>query len=163
MTSEVLRYSEEYGRRYAVYGKNGTSPRARWAFSKRLTRLESLFPNDEQEQEHLELFDHEIREVLDSDLYCAPVSLSGGKVLDIGTGTGNWAINIGDADPTCVVIGVDISMIQPTWVPPNVSFEIFDVEAQWEWSEDLRFRFIFGRQLAGSIIDWSQLIRQCHE
>jgi len=161
VTSEVLRYSEEYGRRYAVYGKNGTSPRARWAFSKRLTRLESLFPNDEQEQEHLELFDHEIREVLDSDLYCAPVSLSGGKVLDIGTGTGNWAINIGDADPTCVVIGVDISMIQPIWVPPNVAFEIFDVEAQWEWSEDRRF--IFGRQLAGSIIDWSQLIRQCHE
>ena len=161
MTSEVIRYSEEYGRRYAVHGKNGTSPPVRWTFSERLTRLESLFPNDEQEQEHLELFDHEVREVLGTDLYCAPVLLSDARVLDIGTGTGNWAINIGDTDPTCVVTGVDISMIQPIWVPPNVAFEIFDVEAPWQWSEDRRF--IFGRQLAGWIIDWSQLIRQCHE
>jgi hypothetical protein len=144
-----------------MYGQNGTSPPVRWACVKRLTRLESLFPNDEQEQEHLELFDYEIGEVLDPDLYCAPVALSGARVLDIGTGTGNWAIKIGDADPTCVVIGVDISMIQPIWVPTNVTFEIFDVEAEWEWSQN--HRFIFGRQLAGSIIDWSQLIRRCHE
>jgi hypothetical protein len=161
VTSEVLRYSEEYGRRYAVYGQNGTSLLVRWACLRRLTRPESLFPNDEQEQEHLELFDYEIGEVLDPDLYCAPVLLCGARVLDIGTGTGNWAIKIGEADPTCVVVGVDVSMIQPIWVPTNVIFEIFDVEARWERSR--KQRFIFGRQLAGSIIHWSQLIRQCHE
>ena len=36
------------------------------------------------------------------------------RVLDIGTGTGIWAIDYADAHPDSTVIGVDLSPIQPT-------------------------------------------------
>jgi tRNA G46 methylase TrmB len=36
------------------------------------------------------------------------------QVLDIGTGTGIWAIDYADAHPDSTVIGVDLSPIQPT-------------------------------------------------
>lgn len=31
-----------------------------------------------------------------------------------------WCIDMGDEFPAAEVIGVDLSPIQPTWVPPNV-------------------------------------------
>lgn len=53
------------------------------------------------------------------------------QVLDVGTGTGNWAIDfgmctllmqeilsdydIGDSHPEAKVIGIDLSPIQPGW------------------------------------------------
>ncbi|KAG7001836.1 Secondary metabolism regulator LAE1 [Fusarium oxysporum f. sp. conglutinans] len=41
-------------------------------------------------------------------------------VLDIGTGTGDWAIGLADNNPGIDVIGIDIVPIQPNWIPPNV-------------------------------------------
>jgi methylase of polypeptide subunit release factors len=39
------------------------------------------------------------------------------KILDVGTGTGIWAIDAGDLFPSAEVIGVDLSPIQPNWMP----------------------------------------------
>ncbi|GJD03928.1 UMTA [Colletotrichum higginsianum] len=36
-----------------------------------------------------------------------------GRVLDLGTGTGLWAIDYGDYHPETEVLGVDLSPIQP--------------------------------------------------
>ncbi|KIL85357.1 hypothetical protein FAVG1_11313 [Fusarium avenaceum] len=44
------------------------------------------------------------------------------KVIDIGTGTGIWALDFADEYPNAEVIGTDISPIQPSWVPPNLKF-----------------------------------------
>lgn len=49
-----------------------------------------------------------------------------GKILDIATGTGEWAIQMGDAFPRSEVIATDLSPIQPFDVPPNVSFYVED-------------------------------------
>ncbi|KAK2669112.1 hypothetical protein RAB80_014638 [Fusarium oxysporum f. sp. vasinfectum] len=73
------------------------------------------------------------------------------RVLDLGTGTGIWAIEYADAHPEAEVIGVDLSPGQPTFVPPNCSFEIDDLEKEWTWSKT--FDFIFCRMTTGSFAD----------
>ena len=76
-------------------------------------------------------------------------------------GTGNLTIEIGDAYQERLMMGVDASIIQPTWVPQNSEFQIVDMEDLWNWMH--RRSFIFGRQLVASIQDWPQLVHQCHE
>lgn len=96
---------------------------------------------------------------LGGKLYLAPVEKIE-RVLDIGTGTGIWALEVGDQHPSCEVLANDLSPIQPTWVPPNVLFEVDDCED--EWPNRKPFDLIHGRYLAGSIQDWPALLRQCY-
>jgi hypothetical protein len=86
------------------------------------------FPNDTAEQERLELQGECIKRLLDDRLYLAPLSTSRPPraILDVATGVGDWAIQIGDLFPTSTVIGTDLSPIQPAEVPPNVHFFIED-------------------------------------
>ena len=46
-------------------------------------------------------------------------------------------------------------------MPPNVRFEVDDVEADWTYGE--KFDYIHARCMAPSIRDWPKLIRQCYE
>ncbi|KAH7169938.1 UMTA methyltransferase [Dactylonectria macrodidyma] len=88
-------------------------------------------------------------------LFLAPVDLDkSSRVLDIGTGTGIWAISVGEEYPNAEVIGNDLSAIQSTWVPPNVKFEIDDVEQPWV---NGNFDYIFSRYMSTSILDWPKL------
>lgn len=65
---------------------------------------------------------HVLTLLLDGELHRAPISSDASlNVLDVGTGTGLWAIDFGDKYPSATVLGTDISPIQPNWVPPNVS------------------------------------------
>lgn len=36
-------------------------------------------------------------------------------ILDIGTGTGIWAMEMADQYPESMIIGTDLSPVQPTW------------------------------------------------
>ncbi|KAJ3957129.1 hypothetical protein N0V92_006325 [Colletotrichum tropicale] len=83
------------------------------------------------------------------------------RVLDLGTGTGLWAIEYADAHPEAEVLGVDLSPIQPQDVPPNLKFEIDDVEEEWLYSQ--KFDYIHLRFLNGSIADWKKLIKNAFE
>ncbi|KAK3946696.1 hypothetical protein QBC32DRAFT_319720 [Pseudoneurospora amorphoporcata] len=49
---------------------------------------------------------------------------------------GVWAIDFADKFPKCNVIGTNISPIPPSWVPPNVTFEINDFYKEWTFKED---------------------------
>ncbi|KAJ4405422.1 hypothetical protein N0V85_004676 [Neurospora sp. IMI 360204] len=64
-----------------------------------------------------------------------------------------------DEFPNAEVIGTDVSPIQPSWVPPNVKFEIDDCNQEWTWAEN-SFDFIHMRMLIGVVNgDWSALFR----
>ncbi|KAJ3455389.1 hypothetical protein MRS44_013989 [Fusarium solani] len=80
------------------------------------------------------------------------------NVLDVGTGTGIWAIDFADEHPSAQVIGTDISPIQPEWVPSNLEFQLDDANLEWTFKE--RFEFIYGRRMVGSITDWVEFAKK---
>jgi 2-polyprenyl-3-methyl-5-hydroxy-6-metoxy-1,4-benzoquinol methylase len=63
-------------------------------------------PNDELEKERLD-FQHKIFYItFDRKLFTCPVEKLD-RVLDVGTGTGIWSMNFGDAHPEAAVLGID--------------------------------------------------------
>ncbi|KAL1981644.1 hypothetical protein VTN96DRAFT_2358 [Rasamsonia emersonii] len=60
--------------------------------------------------------DHYIQQlVLGGTIFCAPISPNPRRILDLGTGTGLWAIDMAKKYPQATVIGTDLSPIQPAW------------------------------------------------
>ncbi|OTA97732.1 hypothetical protein M434DRAFT_391659 [Hypoxylon sp. CO27-5] len=116
-------------------------------------------PNDEQQMHSQDITHHYLTIMLDDKLFLAPVKDDMEKVLDVGTGTGIWAIDVGDQYPKAEVTGTDLSPTQPLWVPPNVKFEIDDCTKEWTWPSNT-FDFIHIRYLFGAIADWTALFRQ---
>ena len=77
------------------------------------------------------------------------------RILDIGTGTGEWAVAVGEKYPQVEVVAIDITGFQPTEVPPNVFFEVDDALEEWTYTEP--FDFIHIRGLTGAFSDWRPL------
>ncbi|KAM5345161.1 hypothetical protein ACJ41O_011023 [Fusarium nematophilum] len=67
-----------------------------------------------------------------------------------------------DAFPKTQVIGTDVSPIQPSWVPPNLRFEIDDCTQEWTFAPN-SLDYIHIRWLVGSIVDWTQLFREAYK
>ncbi|KAK3352900.1 S-adenosyl-L-methionine-dependent methyltransferase [Lasiosphaeria hispida] len=139
LTESVYAYRKLHGRPYKK-----TSTTEYWA------------PVDETQNEGLEIIHNVLLMALGDKLYEAPIGDSPGNVLDVGTGTGIWAIDFADQHPTAAVTGTDISPIQPTWVPPNCKFEIDDCLLEWTWPL-AHFDYVHLRCLYGSIPDWESL------
>ncbi|KAF6810664.1 SAM-dependent methyltransferase [Colletotrichum sojae] len=116
-------------------------------------------PNDEKQNEGLDINHWWMTLFLGDRLSLAPIDKSPQNVLDLGTGTGVWAIDFADEFPTAQVIGVDVSPIQPSWVPPNCKFQIDDIEQPWTWPNEY-FDFIHIRNLEGAIAEWDKLYKQ---
>ena len=146
VTSSIVDYTYENGRRYHAYHQG-----------------EYPLPNDAREQERLDLLHHIWKLLLGGGLYTAPISKDLKRVLDFGTGTGNWAIDFADEFPSARVIGTDLSPIQPSWVPPNCSFYLEDSDAEWSFESDDAFDYIHGRAMGGSIRDWKTLYREIYK
>lgn len=94
-------------------------------------------------------------------LYRAPLEVEKTRrILDLGTGTANWAIEIAERFPHSEIVGTDLSPIQPVWSPPNCRFFVDDMESEWTYLSDEAFDYIHGRVMGGSIGDWDRLLRQ---
>ncbi|RJE21094.1 Methyltransferase [Aspergillus sclerotialis] len=163
LSSSVLNYKYENGRRYHAYREG-----------------EYLVPNDDREQDRLDLVrdqlvtimpttdqlfclqhHHVCRLALGGDLFRSPIDPSEARILDLGTGTGIWAIEMGDQYPNATVIGTDLSPIQPRWVAPNCFFEVSDYESEWDFSKP--FDFIHARCLGGAVKDFPRLIQRAKD
>ncbi|KAF7555980.1 hypothetical protein G7Z17_g1687 [Cylindrodendrum hubeiense] len=135
LSSSILAYRQENGRTYHAY-KDGVY----------------VLPNDETENERLDLQHNLLLLTFNGKLHCAPLDKPVHRVLDAGCGTGIWSIEFADEHPGCQVTGIDLSPIQPPFVPPNVSFYVDDLEDDWTFST--KFDFIFSRFMTGSIRNW---------
>ncbi|KAF5594780.1 methyltransferase [Fusarium pseudocircinatum] len=119
-------------------------------------------PNDEAQLEALDLIHHWLTLMLDDKLFLAPIGENPQKILDIGTGTGIWAINVADEYPSASVVATDITPTQPSFVPPNVEFQIDDAQLEWTFEPE-SFDFIHIRYLQGTIADWDRLYGQMYK
>lgn len=141
-------YQYENGRRYHAYREGAY-----------------ILPNDDTEQQRLDMLHHVYRVIAGGALHYAPLSEDDppSRVLDLGTGTGIWAIHFADEHPSSTVVGTDLSPIQPSWVPPNCQFFVHDFESQWDYTPDEHFEYIHARGLCGSVADWPRLYRQAYD
>ncbi|KAG6135799.1 hypothetical protein E4U38_001681 [Claviceps purpurea] len=115
VTSSILSaHTYESGRRYSAFG-DGRYP----------------IPNDDMEQSREDMKHTMLMMLTEKKLFFSPIGDHPQKILDIGTGTGIWAVEVGDRYPSAKVRGIDIAPIQPKWVPPNVSFLVDDCERDW--------------------------------
>jgi cyclopropane fatty-acyl-phospholipid synthase-like methyltransferase len=75
---------------------------------------------------------HEVMlEMLDGKLHLAPINENPERILDVGTGTWIWTVDCAALYPNAEMIGTDLSPIQPSWVPHNVTFEVDDAARDW--------------------------------
>ncbi|KAM5349751.1 hypothetical protein ACJ41O_006256 [Fusarium nematophilum] len=111
ITQSIYEFYEENGRTYHAYRAGSYH-----------------FPNDAPEVERLDTQYHILKVLLDGRAHLAPFSQENPphKVLDIATGSGCWAIDLGDEYPEAHIVGTDLSPIQTDLVPPNVEFIIDD-------------------------------------
>ena len=81
------------------------------------------------------------------------------QILDAGAGNGIWSIEMAQMYPQADVLGIDLSSaLLPEDVPPNLTFEIADLEEPWP--RHRQFDFIHMRNLVGGgVRDWRALIR----
>ncbi|KAH7018473.1 S-adenosyl-L-methionine-dependent methyltransferase [Microdochium trichocladiopsis] len=120
---------------------------------------QSWNPNDAQHDEAMDILHHMSTLMQDGKLYLADLGDNIGKVLDVGCGTGIWAIDFADQHPEAEVIGLDISPQQPHWIPVNLKFEVDDITQPWTYPENT-FDYIHLRWLVGSIGDWTALYKE---
>ncbi|KAH7185492.1 S-adenosyl-L-methionine-dependent methyltransferase [Fusarium flagelliforme] len=114
------------------------------------------FPNDDVEQEREDMKHAMVRLLSGQKLHFAPLGDNPQNILDIGTGTGIWAIEMGEQYPSANVLGIDLSPIQPTWLPPNVHFMVDDVESSWLHPQN-HFDYIHSRHTVQAVKDWPRL------
>ncbi|TDZ47428.1 Secondary metabolism regulator LAE1 [Colletotrichum trifolii] len=141
LASSVVDYPTDHGRRYHAFRRGAY-----------------MMPNDNKEINRLDIAHALVTRATGDKLYLAPIEEDKThRILDVGTGTGVWAVDMGDLFPNAEIIGNDLSAIQPSWVPANVKFEIDDVESEWVGTE--KYDYIFVRHMLISISDWPRLMK----
>lgn len=106
LTESITAYRVENGRTYHAY-RDGAY----------------LFPNDQEEIDRLRVMHEIFRRIMGDKGHLAPWTQTNypRRVLDIGTGTGEWCLDFAEEFPqTELIIGTDLSKIQPDETPPNV-------------------------------------------
>ncbi|KAH8691924.1 S-adenosyl-L-methionine-dependent methyltransferase [Talaromyces proteolyticus] len=138
LDSTVLKSVNENGRQYQDY--------------------RYILPKDEKEQER-QRQGHALLYYALGDLHNCPLT-NPQKVLDIGTGVGIWSTKFADKYKSAVVLGIDISYMQPQYVPPNLSYLIVDA---WEFVVEEKHKgqydFIYIGQFAGAVRDWRSFLQ----
>ncbi|KAJ3522181.1 hypothetical protein NM208_g12970 [Fusarium decemcellulare] len=157
LRSSTLNYRWENSRRYHAY-KDGSY----WSVAVNSARRRDTAnpaprgPNDEQQQDAEDLM-----YLTTSLLTPNPQMLTKDPKARIiqRCGTGVWAIEFADEHPSAAVVGIDLSPIQPHFVPPNCRFKVDDVNEDWTFSDNF-FDFVHVRAMTGCVPDWVEFHRK---
>ncbi|KAK2743784.1 hypothetical protein FQN57_004721 [Myotisia sp. PD_48] len=128
-----------------------------------------MYPCDETEQDRLDLM-HKLLSVArverlhDPHVRIPPPPPNGvmargqsPRILDLGCGTGIWAIDMAKEYPHAYVLGTDLAPMQPNNPPPNCEFQSSrDYESPWLLGED-SWDFIHLQLACGSVSSWPNL------
>ncbi|KAL5365107.1 S-adenosyl-L-methionine-dependent methyltransferase [Aspergillus floccosus] len=122
-----------------------------------------MLPCDELEKDRLDFIHTMVTKALSSDRPIHVPHPENGRFLDLGCGTGLWAIEIAKAYPSAYVLGVDVSAIQPDSPPPNCVFRVpFDYERPWLMGEG-KWDVIHMRMGCGSVTNWPRLYKRIYD
>ncbi|KAL1993061.1 hypothetical protein VTN49DRAFT_3818 [Thermomyces lanuginosus] len=132
LTSSVLNYRYENGRRYHKY-RDGSY----------------LLPNDKSESDRLDMLHELCLQLLHRKLYLAPIKNSQ-RVINLGTGTGIWPVDFGDR------LRLEPDPADSSFSERQVS------GGRHRVGMNNQFDFIHARFLAVSIRDFGRLIKQCY-
>ncbi|KAI9376586.1 hypothetical protein BJX61DRAFT_530745 [Aspergillus egyptiacus] len=142
LTASVTDYPIEYGRTYHRYHEGSY-----------------VYPNDEQEMDRLDMQHHMCKLLTGGRLFFAPLR-NPREILDIGTGSGIWPIELASIFPEAQITGTDLSPCQPTEVPENVQFIVDDItEEEWLWEHN-SLDYIHAGHLSGSLRSFKTLLQQ---
>ncbi|GKT74957.1 methyltransferase domain-containing protein [Colletotrichum tofieldiae] len=116
------------------------------------------FPNDDFEQEREDMKHAMVRAAQEPAEVCIMHNVLFQVFLE-------WKLIVddlvGDEYPEADVIGIDLSPIQPEFVPPNVHFFVDDAEVGWVYPENT-FDYVHLRNMAPSIKKWPELFAEAY-
>ncbi|KAI0672942.1 S-adenosyl-L-methionine-dependent methyltransferase [Trametes maxima] len=125
-------------------------------------------PADNEEHRRLDL-QHQVISLALGGLYPAPdlvrraLRPRPGKIpaiLDVGTGSGSWAIDMAKQFPHCTVVGVDLAPPRVDGdLPPNCRFEIDDANLGFSHYRE-SFDLIHARSISAGIRDYPQFLEE---
>ena len=118
-----------------------------------------IFPNDGEEQNRLDIQHKVALLLMDGHLAWAPVNPR--RVLDLGTGTGIWAIQFAQQNPDAIVVGTDLSAIQPQGVTSNCEF--IREDADDEWTLGGTFDYVHFRFFCAFTTNLKMLLRRIYD
>lgn len=136
---------------------------------RRLAAIPYLLPTDEREIHRLDFQHYLLRHVLQGN-YSAPITATPSHVpasiLDVGCGTGRWALEIAAEFPATNVVGVDVSPLLDEAAaigrrPVNFTFVQADVLQGLPFA-DATFEYVFQRLLFLAIpaLLWPGVVRE---
>ncbi|KAG8798943.1 hypothetical protein FRC16_006183, partial [Serendipita sp. 398] len=128
-----------------------------------------LLPSDEEEWNRLDKQHSAITIAMgglypcqeDVEAILSPADGVEKRILDIGCGTGSWAIEMATRFPHCTVVGVDVAPtpLDAASFPPNLSFEIDDVNLGLTHFQD-SFDLVHMRCVMGGIKDLRKTLEE---
>ncbi|KAI1037553.1 hypothetical protein LB505_011442 [Fusarium chuoi] len=152
LSPDILRYREINGRRY--HSEQGDA--------------QYWISNDNQANEALDINHHVLILMYNDKLFIAPLKddiQEFGRCKTLKQSSEPLAYtgrDFADEFPNAKVVGTDISPIQPSWLPPNLEFQIDDCTQEWTFKEN-SLDYVHMRFLVGSIVDWPGLFKQAYK
>ncbi|KAI4288688.1 MAG: hypothetical protein L6R35_002055, partial [Caloplaca aegaea] len=103
-----------------------------------------------QEADRLESQHQMLNIVFDDRLFFPPVTRVR-SVLDCGYGAASWAVEVAEKDPSCTVVGVDISPhMKSDYMPENFIPQLDDINHAFTFDAN-SFDFVHSRLVGGGI------------
>ncbi|KAF9265442.1 S-adenosyl-L-methionine-dependent methyltransferase [Marasmius fiardii PR-910] len=137
----------------------------RTVYGRTINNMSSIYllPADEDETKRFELHQRLMQFVFGGKNYVGPIreTLQFGqhrRILDLGTGSGLWAVSMADEFPRAEVIGIDLAPLQPRDVPPNCTFELYDLDQGPIPYPDGYFDFVHARSIHTGIRDYAAFL-----